>query len=199
MAFKPENIPGSTPLDPDEIAGLIPSDVSTQGQLNQVEQQNIIRGELWAFGRKHKDLLTEAFVKRLHKKMFGDVWRWAGEFRVSNKTIGVDAYLISVELRKLLDDTKYWIEHETYEWTELATRFHHRLVWIHPFPNGNGRHSRTMTDLLLVANGKERFTWGSLSESGKIEDVGPLRTQYISALQSADQKRYGPLKAFVIS
>ena len=199
MGLTLSHIPGATPLDPDEIAGLIPSDVSTQGQLNQAEQQNILRGELWAFERKKKDLLSEAFAKRLHKKMFGDVWRWAGSFRKSNKSIGIDWHQIPIELRKLFDDTKYWIENGTYEWQELATRFHHRMVLIHPFPNGNGRFSRTYTDLLLVHNQQERFSWGNLNDSGKIEDVGPLRDKYISALKAADRKSYGSLIEFVVS
>ncbi len=191
--------PGATPLDPGEIAGLIPSDISHQGQLNQAEQQNILRGELWVFERKQKDILSEVFVKRLHKKMFGDVWRWAGSFRKSNKSIGIDWHQIPIELHKLFDDTKYWIEHGTYEWQELATRFHHRLVWIHPFPNGNGRFSRTYTDLLLSSHGHERFTWGSVGDSGKIEDEGPLRKKYIAALKDGDQKNYKQLMKFVVS
>lgn len=199
MGVKLAYIPGATPLDPDEIAGLIPSDISNQGQLNQAEQQNILRGELWVFGRNQKDFLNEAFAKRLHKKMFGDVWRWAGSFRKSNKSIGIDWHQITIELRKLFDDTQYWIEHETYEWLELATRFHHRMVWIHPFPNGNGRFSRTYTDLLLVSYGQERFSWGCLSESERLEEQGPLRERYIAALRDGDQKKYQKLMNFVVS
>ncbi|MGE3758711.1 MAG: mobile mystery protein B [Pseudobdellovibrionaceae bacterium] len=199
MSIQLSYVPGATPLDLDEIAGLIPSDISTQGQLNQAEQQNILRGELWCFGKKQNNILNEAFVKRIHKKMFGDVWRWAGSFRKSNKSIGIDWHQIPIELHKLLDDTKYWIEHETYEWIELATRFHHRMVWIHPFPNGNGRFSRTFTDLLLVTYQQERFSWGSLTDSGNLEDQGPMRERYIAALKDGDQKKYKKLMGFVVS
>lgn len=180
MDLKLVHIPGATPLNPDEIAGLIPSDIATQGQLNQAEQQNILRGELWVFEKQHKDILNETFIKKLHKKMFADVWRWAGKYRTTNKNIGIDWPHIPEELYKLFADTKVWIELKSYGWQELAVRFHHRLVWIHPFPNGNGRFSRTMTDLLLTLHRQERFTWGEKNEDGKIGEVGPLREKYIA-------------------
>jgi len=194
-----QNIPGATPLDPNEIEGLTPSDISTQQQLNQAEQQNIIRGEVWAFERNHKDILSEVFLKRLHVKMFGDVWRWAGKFRKTNKNIGVDWHQLPTELRKLFDDSKFWIENETYEWLELGARFHHRLVSIHPFPNGNGRLSRMMTDLVLHQHKQNRFTWGNRPDSGKIDSVGPLRERYITALREADQRKFKALMTFVVS
>ena len=132
--------------------------------------------------------------------MFGEVWQWAGSFRKSNKSIGVDWPQVAIELHKLFEDTKYWTAHGTYEWLELGTRFHHRLVWIHPFPNGNGRFSRTYTDLLLTQHKQNRFSWGSRGDdAGKIEEVGPLREKYISGLKDGDEKRYERLMKFVIS
>ena len=138
MALTPEYLPGATPLDADELASLIPKHITLQGELNEWEQLNIEQGEAWA-RRQRKDILSEAFVGQLHQKMFGETWSWAGNFRKSNNNIGVDWQHVSVKLRDLLNDTRYQIEHTTYPPDEIATRFHHRLVLIHPFPNGNGR------------------------------------------------------------
>ena len=131
----------------------------------------------------------------LHKRMFGRVWRWAGTYRQTGKNIGVDAYRIAQDLGQLLNDCRYWIENDTYDPDELAARFHHRLVWIHPYPNGNGRHARLATDLLLVSIGQERFSWGSAS----ITDPGQTRQRYVAALRAADNHDMEPLLAFVRS
>ena len=129
---------GETPLDPDEMEGLKYPHIQTRGELNQLEQQNIQEGYKWIVRqRKYKDFLTEAFLLDLHKQMLGQVWSWAGSFRRTEKNIGVDPLVIGVELRKLLDDARYWAEHETYNREEFAARFHHRLVKIHLFANGN--------------------------------------------------------------
>lgn len=154
--------PGATPLDADELASLIPGHLTTQAELNEWEQLNIQQGDAWA-RKQRKEILNEAFAKQLHKQMFGETWRWAGTFRKSDKNIGIDWPKISVELRKLLDDVHYQIEHASYPPDEIAVRFHHRLVAIHPFPNGNGRHARLMADLLAERLGQPRFTWGSRS------------------------------------
>lgn len=173
--------PGATPIDADELAGLIPGHITTQGELNEWEQQNIQLGDDWA-RRQRKDLLNEDFLRQLHKRMFGETWKWAGEFRRSDKNIGVDWLHIAVELRKLLDDLRYQVEHGSYPPDEIAVRFHHRLVSIHPFPNGNGRHARLMADLLVERMGQPRFTWGSQN----LIDAGEARQRYIAALQAAD-------------
>ncbi len=141
---------GATPLDPDEIAGLKYSHIQTREELDQLEHQNIQEGYKWlARQRKYSDLLSEAFLLELHKRLFGSVWSWAGSFRQTEKNIGIDHSLIAIELRKLLDDAKYWVAHGTWQRGEFAARFHHRLVKIHPFPNGNGRFARIMTDVIL--------------------------------------------------
>lgn len=184
----------ATPLTEEELAGLIPSYVTLRPELNEVEQANILEAEEWAFTRE-RDVLDEGFLKNLHKRMFGRVWKWAGTLRRSEKNIGVDAYQISVDLRKLLDDCRFWIEHETHEPDEIAARFHHRLVLIHPFPNGNGRHARTAADLLLVRLGRPRFTWGRAN----LVSAGKNRTTYIAALHAADKHDIAPLLAFVRS
>lgn len=185
---------GATPLDADELASLIPSHITTQGELNEWEQLNIVQGEQWA-RKQRKEILNEGFLRQLHKQMFGETWKWAGDFRKSDKNIGVDWLNIGVELKKLLDDVRYQVEHNAFPGDEIAVRFHHRLVSIHPFPNGNGRHARMMADLLVERLGKARFTWGSKS----LVDPNDTRKQYIAALQAADARNIAPLLAFARS
>jgi len=194
MAVNLDYPPGATPLDADELASLIPGHITTQGELNEWEQLNILQGETWA-RKQRKGILDESFVRQLHRQMFGETWRWAGEFRKSDKNIGVDWLKIGVELRQLLDDVRYQIDHATYPPDEIAVRFHHRLVSIHPFPNGNGRHARLMADLLAEQLGRPRFTWGSSS----LTDASETRRNYIAALQAADARDYAPLIAFARS
>lgn len=185
---------GATPLDPDEAAGLIPDHITNQGQLNRWELQNVLKGEEWAFASKRADLLTVDFLITLHKQMFGDTWRWAGEIRRSEKNIGVAPERIQTELRNLFGDVEAQLKDKTWSVDEIAARFHHRLVAIHPFPNGNGRVARTMTDLLLVQQGSERFGWGSGDLASTESDV---RRRYIAALQRADGRDYRQLFDFV--
>lgn len=186
---------GATPLDPDEAAGLIPLHVTTREQLNEWEQVNVLQGERWAFARNRRNILSITFMQTLHKRMFGDTWRWAGKRRNTEKNIGIAREHIEVELKKLLEDVKTQLEYKSWPIDEIAARFHHRLVYIHPFPNGNGRFARTMTDLLLVQNGAERFTWGA----GDLIANGEAKQHYLSALRAADAKDYGHLFAFVRS
>ena len=173
---------------------LIPAHIAYRSELNEAEQENIARAQDWALGRR-RDLLSEKFVKNLHQHMLGDVWRWAGRFRTSERNLGIAHYEIPVALRQLLDDTRAWIEYKTYPPDEIAVRFHHRLVQIHAFPNGNGRHSRLMADLLELSLGGERFSWGSAS----VQEAGALRRRYVAALRDADNHNIGPLLAFARS
>lgn len=141
-------------------------------------------------------ILSEEFIKELHRRMFSDIWKWAGEFRKTNKNIGVDKIMISVELKKLLDDCKFWIANKIFSEDEIAVRFSHRIVAIHPFSNGNGRHSRLIADILINKGfGKLYFTWGSVSLIRK----GEARTKYLKALKSADQNDYEQLIGFARS
>ena len=185
---------GGTELIEEEREGLIPSYITLRSELNEAEQANILEAEEWAFARK-RDLLEEKFLNNLHKRMYGNVWRWAGRYRTSGKNIGIDAYRIPTELRQLLDDCRCWIENGTYEPDEIAVRFHHRIVSIHCYPNGNGRHARLAADLLLKSMGQERFSWGGKN----LVDVGETRERYIAALQTADENDIGPLLKFVRS
>jgi Fic-DOC domain mobile mystery protein B len=187
-----EQVDGSTPLTAEEQQQLIPSYISLRHELNEAEQSNILEAEEWALSRK-RDVLSGRFLDDLHKRMFGRVWRWAGEHRQSNKNIGIDAYLIPTEIRQLLEDCNYWTENTIYEHDEIAARFHHRLVWVHPYPNGNGRHARLATDLLLVALGRKRFSWGRVN----LIDASKTRSEYIAALRAADKHDIEPLIEFV--
>lgn len=184
----------ATPLDDEEKEGLIPSYITLRSELNEAEQANILEAEDWAFSR-NRIILDERFLNNLHKRMFGNVWKWAGNYRHSNKNIGVDAYRIPIELRQLIDDCGYWIAHETYPPDEIAARFHHKIVWIHPYPNGNGRHARMATDLLLTTLDRPRFTWGSET----LIDPGKTRNRYIAALRAADDHDIDLLMEFVHS
>jgi Fic-DOC domain mobile mystery protein B len=185
----------ATPLMPEERHGLIPSHIAYRRELNYAEQENIARAQDWALGRRRHNLLSEKFIKRLHKRMFGDVWRWAGNFRTTERNLGIAYFEIPMAIRQLLDDVTAWIQYNSYTADEIAVRFHHRLVLIHPFPNGNGRHSRLMADLLVMQLGQEQFSWGRL----RLQKENDVRRRYIDALHAADNHDIGPLLAFARS
>jgi len=191
--FDPQD-DAATPVDEEEKDALIPSYITTRGELNEAEQRNILEAEDWAFKRK-RDVLDERFLDNLHKRMFRHVWKWAGTHRRTGKNIGVDAYKIPTELRRMIDDCRYWMDNETYPPDEIAARFHHGLVWVHPYPNGNGRHARLATDLLLKAIGEPRYSWGRES----LIDAGQTRERYIESLRAADNHDFTPLIEFVRS
>lgn len=181
---------GATPYNQDDEAALIPKHITTQQQLNEWEQENIIAGERWLFSRKHKDLLSIFFVKKLHKKMFDKTWMWAGDFRCHNTNIGVPYPHIQENLANLFADVAYWASNNTFSLDEIAARLHARLVFVHPFSNGNGRHARLLTDAFLKYQGAQRFTWGRKT----LSDQSDFRNQYIEALKKAD---HGDLEALV--
>ena len=196
MALDLDEQDGQTPLDPDETAGLIPRHIETKGALNDWEQENILQTTQWLRRAKIPDVLTEGFCRDLHRRMFNKTWRWAGTFRKSDKNIGCDWALIAVKLNQLFGNAQYWVEHETFAPDELAARFHHASVWIHPFPNGNGRHARMMADGLLKQLGQPVFSWGS---SANLVSANAVRARYLAALRAADQGDFAELLAFVRS
>lgn len=186
---------GATPLDADELEGLKFPHVTTRGELDHLEQANIEAGLLWLNRSKDTDILNDQFVRNLHKRLFGEVWRWAGSYRLTEKNIGVAPIQIAAQLRDLLDDVRYWVNNRTYNPTEGAIRFHHRMVYIHPFPNGNGRHARIMADTLLEKVHKtQALDWSGGSD---LQRMNERRKQYIAALRAADGGDYGPLFIFV--
>jgi Fic-DOC domain mobile mystery protein B len=184
----------ATPLTPTERQDLIPTHITLRSELNELEQKNIAAAVRWALGRR-KVATRENFLKSLHHRMFDQVWRWAGKHRTTERNLGVNPHLIETELRNALDDVRYWIEHKSYPNDEIAVRFHHRLVSVHPFPNGNGRWSRLAADILITQLGGKRFTWGGAN----LQAVGSARDTYIAALKAADNHDLGPLIAFVRS
>lgn len=189
---------GQTPLDEDEKVGLRSPSVNTKWELDQLEKLNIEKAVEWSIhGRFRRDqVLNEAFVKRLHLEMFGLVWDWAGTFRRSDKNIGVEWNRIGIELKKLLDDTEYWLTNETFAPDEIAIRFKYRMVSIHCFPNGNGRHSRLMADILVEKVLRRKvFSWGLRLSLGPEQ----VRREYIRAIQEADQGDIFPLLQFARS
>jgi Fic-DOC domain mobile mystery protein B len=189
----------ATPLQPHDRLELRQSWITTRQDLNEAEEANIAKGFAWARSRrslKPDDILTTDFVRTLHRQMFGDVWSWAGDFRTRDVNTGnVQAHRIPLDLPALLDDVKYWAGHRTFAPDEIAVRLHHRLVEIHPFPNGNGRHARLMADLLVRKLGSEPFSWGS----GSLKTVGELRKRYVEALKMADNHDIQPLILFARS
>jgi len=186
---------GATPLDPDELEGLKFKHVRHRGELDHLEQANIQQGLMWLDKKKDIDILSEQFIKDLHRKLFGEVWRWAGTFRRTEKNIGIDPIQIAIRLRMLLDDVRYWIDNDTYEPIEMAARIHHQLVYIHLFPNGNGRHARIMADALLT----KVFEMAPINWSGgyDLQKMNKRRNEYILALRSADQGDIQPLLNFI--
>lgn len=186
---------GATPLDPDERNGLKHTHISTRGELNALEQANIEEALLWLPRRRKGDILDTQFVRELHRRLFGEVWRWAGSIRVREKNIGVAPFQISTQLRILLDDARYWAENGTYEPLEAAARFHHRMVQVHPFPNGNGRHARIAADIYLTDYyDHAEISW---ADGTDLSLASRQRGEYLSALRQADAENYDPLLKFV--
>jgi Fic-DOC domain mobile mystery protein B len=198
MGLDTGNIDGQTPLDEDEKDGLLIPTIATRGELDEFEQQNIEKAVQWTLGRQFKpeQVFTEDFIRMVHRRMYADVWAWAGEFRKTEKSIGIDKWQIPTELKKLLDDTRYWYENNTYSPEEIAIRFKHRLVSIHCFPNGNGRQSRLMADIIIEKIFKRPvFSWGAASFTRE-EDA---RAVYLKAVKAADKGDYTPLLEFARS
>jgi Fic-DOC domain mobile mystery protein B len=191
--FAPADDAG-TPLAPEEKRDLIPAHIAYRSELNAAEQDNIARGQDWAL-RQRREILEERFLRALHRRMFGEVWRWAGRYRTTERNLGIAPWEIPIEIRTLIDDARLWVAQTTYPPDEIAVRLHHRLVWIHPFANGNGRHARLVADLLIMKLGGERFSWGR----GSLYSAGELRQRYIGALHAADRHDVAPLVAFARS
>lgn len=178
---------GATPLDYDELKGLLPTHITNRGELDFLEMENINQAIIWSENLKTADILNIEFICKLHKKMFSNVWKWAGKFRKSQKNIGIPYVQIEVELQTLCDDAQAWAEYSSYSPDEFAARFHHGLVFIHPFSNGNGRHARLMADLILEKLFAFKvFSWGGVN----LTDHNKTREEYIRALKLADEHDY---------
>ena len=179
---------GATTLDPDEVENLLPKHLRTREELNVWEQENILVAASWV-QRARAEALEEATIRELHRRMFSETWRWAGQYRMSDKTIGIQWPQILVAVRNFVDDGRLWLKEEVFSPDEAAIRLHHRLVQIHPFPNGNGRHARLWCDMLLNQNGRPTLDWGGPG----LDTAGDPRKAYIRALWSADDGNLQPL------
>lgn len=189
-----EDDEANTPLEAEEREQLIPSYITLRRELNEAEQINIADAAKWLASRK-RDVLDEKFLRILHTRMFGQVWKWAGDYRKTPRNIGVEAWRIPMDVAQAIDDAKFWVANGTYSPDEIAVRFSHRLVAIHPFPNGNGRFSRMVGDLLAVQLGQPRFSWGSAN----LVDPNETRQAYVTALRAADAHDFDALIAFARS
>lgn len=203
MGLELDYIDGQTPLDEDEKEGLLIPTISTRADLDEFEQQNIEQAILWSISRNFKSelIFTDKFIRNVHKRMYGNVWKWAGNFRKTNKNLGINHWQIATSLKYLLDDTKYWIENSTYSPDEIAIRFKHRIVEIHCFPNGNGRHSRLMADIIIekIFN-RPVFSWGANQNlNNNLSGDSELRSKYLKAVKTADQNNYTLLLDFARS
>ncbi|AMA49654.1 mobile mystery protein B [Flavobacterium covae] len=195
MGLTIDYINGQTPLSEEEMEGLKIPSITTRKELDEFEQLNIEKAIEWTLRAKLKpeQLFSEKFIKDLHKKMYGDVWKWAGNFRNSEKNIGIKSYMVTMALKQLLDDALFWYQNNTYPQDEMAIRFKHRLVSIHCFPNGNGRHSRLIADLIVTKlYNANYFTWGR----SNLVQANETRTDYIKALRLADNQEYSALIEF---
>jgi Fic-DOC domain mobile mystery protein B len=198
MGLNSDYIDGQTPPNEEEQNGLLIPSITTREELDEFEQLNIEKAIQWTFGKKWKaeQLFSEKFVKDLHKRMYGEVWKWAGAFRESEKNLGIKSYLIPTELKVLLDDAIFWVQNDTYSPDELAIRFKHRLVSIHCFSNGNGRHSRLMADLIMEKLFNATFfSWGS----SNLVKATETRKAHIKAVKMADKQDLQPLIVFAKS
>jgi Fic-DOC domain mobile mystery protein B len=191
---------GATPLDADAAADLLEPGITTQAELNQLEQANIVEAHRWTLRMKPARLeqlvLTPQGLRELHRRMFDEVWKWAGHFRRRDLSIGCNWYEVETRMHELCNDTRAQADHAAIPWDEIGVRFHHRLVSIHPFVNGNGRHSRMAADLLMRAFGQSKFTWGG---GGDLVATGETRSRYIAALKQADQHDITALLEFARS
>jgi Fic-DOC domain mobile mystery protein B len=187
---------GNTPISPDELADLIPS-LATKEELNEWERENLLLARDWAIADRTGavDIASDKYVRKLHGKMFDQTWKWAGKYRGTEKNIGVPFQGIRERLMALFGDVRYWIENSTYSFDEISVRFHHRLVLIHPFPNGNGRHARLIADVLARKLSRPEFTWGSAN----LVKEGEARTKYLEAVTTADNGDIQPLLKFARS
>ena len=187
---------GNTPLSPEELADLIPN-LATREELNEWERENILLAREWATSDRTApvQMVSDQYIRKLHEKMFNETWKWAGLYRLTEKNIGVPVHEIRERLMALFGDVRYWIENKTYSLDEIAVRFHHRLVYIHAFPNGNGRHARLIADVLVMKLGNAAFTWGSAN----LVEEGAARTRYLEAIRAADHGDIQPLLQFARS
>jgi Fic-DOC domain mobile mystery protein B len=193
MTMPVETPSANSVITPEERALLLPS-LSTRAQLNEVERLGINAARVWALRAtvlQRGDLLTEAFSRELHRRMFGGIWRGAGRYRTTGREPGWEPHRIAEGVGMFLDDTDGWLRFSTYPVHEAAVRLHQRLVAIHPWSNGNGRHARLMADVVVASHGEKPLTWGS-------RDPESARRRYAEALRAAETGDVAPLLQFAV-
>jgi len=183
---------GATPIDADEAEALLPEHITTQRELNAWESLNILQATRWGLSRKRADYLSSEFVRVLHRQMFNETWAWAGTYRKSDKNIGVPWQAVATEVSKAIGDARYWLDEAVYDKTESALRLHYRIVVIHPFVNGNGRHARLLADILLFNLDQSPIRWGGT----ELDSTSEKRSRYLTALRSADCGDFAPLLSY---
>lgn len=190
MTLDPD-IPGQTPLD--DLSGLRVKGVRTTAQLNAAEAENIRKATvkyLMVRPSRRSARFEVAWLCKLHREMFGDVWDWAGKFRKRETNIGAPPAVTEQRLHNLLEDLKAW-EMSGMPLLEQAVRLHHVAVLIHPFPNGNGRWSRMVGNIWLRLHGAEPVIWPEAT----IGAASAVRGEYLQAVRAADKGDYTALLA----
>lgn len=192
-----DTIPGQTPLHPDELADLIPAHLTLKRELNEWEFMNISEAvQKYFLGpKKTWDLTDPTILKKIHADMFNQTWKWAGSFRKRDTNIGCDWRQIQIQLKDACDDFSFWIQNDSFSPAEVAIRFHHRLISIHPFPNGNGRHGRLIADLHLHQIGEKHLGW----KGKNLIEANTSRNDYLKAMRLADQGNFQPLIEFAVN
>jgi Fic-DOC domain mobile mystery protein B len=177
---------GQTPLPYEMQKGLKIKTIQNMGELDEHEEANIAKGLSW-LARQKSDPKTYDFWIKLHKKLFEDVWTWAGKIR-QHELQNPDFLLpqdIWTGLKHLQEDLKAWIELNSYPPKEIAARFHVGIETVHPFVNGNGRFGRILTDQICKFQSFDVPTWGKSLASQPKE----RRKAYIDSLTYARRKR----------
>jgi Fic-DOC domain mobile mystery protein B len=187
---------GATPLD--DISGLLRRDITTRGQLDEAETLNILGAVDWIERGRLRDVFTVDFYERLHSRMYDDVWEWAGDLRSvtgARPNIGVPPEMVPIELGRVAMEFNWeWQNSDQTNLLPFIAKYHHALVWVHPFNNGNGRWSRLACDVVMKRLAKKPLiTWATDTlnvDSGE-------RSQYINALKMADDFDLAPLVEYL--
>lgn len=188
---------GQTPLPPELQKGLKLKHIQNMGELDEFEEKNIAEGLVW-LKKNNENYRQYNFWEKLHKKLFGNVWSWAGKLR--DHELDNPYFLLPHHIRPALktleDDFEYWLKKREISFNEIAARFHERIETIHPFPNGNGRFGRILVEHFCLKEKAEVPKWGMAIKN----DPKLRREKYIDALDEARRtKKYEVLIKFMYS
>ncbi len=189
---------GATPID--DVSGLL-VDITTRGELNDAEGLNILTATDWIDKGRIDDLFTVQFYRELHTKMYDQVWSWAGALRSQTgqtthpgsrpEAVDLDLGRVAMEFHcewEALNDNSHLLP--------FISRYHHALVLVHPFNNGNGRWSRLAADAVIQRlAGRPPLTWATDTLVVDSDE----RKEYIAALQAADTGDFQPLLDYIVA